>query len=128
MDSQEIKIDSIFDDIPEKVKDLYMDLGWGICNAQKLWDAEKGTYDMSKVKKYKQKTNLNQIINDALQDSNYRKSYEWEHDSQFVFFGELVELIRYDIQTGDVCMVKINGTDKTITKKYFREIWELRDE
>jgi hypothetical protein len=116
-----------FKHIPKNVKDLVEDIAFGICNSQKLIEAENGTYDMSKVKKYNHKTQLHNIINDALKESNYRDSYEWKYERKFVYDGDLVELIKYDITTRDLCYLKIDGEDKKVSKKYFKEMWKNRE-
>jgi len=38
--------------------------------------------------------------------------------------GDLIEVIKYDITTGDMCFVKINGKEVRITKRGLREWYE----
>ena len=116
-----------FKDISQIEKDMIMDVAAGICYAQKAWDAQKGTYDLSKVKVYKPKTKIPQIIQEALEESGYRKFYEWEYDKNFVSDGYEIEVVKYDIQTDDWCIVLFNGEKKKITKRYLRELWEERE-
>lgn len=111
-------------DLPENIINLFQDIGAGICNMQKLSDAEKFTYDMSKVKEYKPKTKIPEIISQVLLKSNSKDDYNWKYDKKFVSNGTNIEIITYSIKTCDWCMVSINGKIKKISKKYLRELYE----
>lgn len=116
-----------FQDIPTKVLDLVTDCAAGICYCQKLSDAQHGTYDLSKVKAYKPKTKLPQIIKEILEESGYRKSYEWQNEKEFISDGIEFRIIKYDIDTFEYCFVLMDGEEIKITKKCLREWWEGRD-
>jgi hypothetical protein len=122
------KVDmKVFDNVSQLEKDLIMDVAAGICYCQKLVDAIKGKYDLSKVKEYKPKTKIPEIIQEVLNESNYRKSYEWQYDKTFIYDGSEIEVIRYDINTDDWCVVKIDGKEVKITKKNLKNWWEERN-
>lgn len=117
-----------FQDIPIKVLDLVTDCAAGICYCQKAWDAQFGTYDLSKVKEYKPKTKLPQIIKEILEESGYRESYNWQYDKKFTSDGIVFEVMKYDIETFEYCFVKMDSKEIKITKKCLREWWEGRDD
>ena len=117
-----------FPNIPQNVKDMFSDIGAGICYSQKLTDANKGTYDLSKVKQYKPKTKIPEIIKEILEESEYRKMYEWEYDKEFVSDGVKIQVIKYDISTSDWCLVLMDSKEVKMTKKNLREWWNNRDE
>ncbi len=113
----------------KELVDLFLDIGAGICNAQKYAETIKpdSTFDMSKVRDYKPRTKIPDMIKEILEESNYRQSYEWHYDKSFTFDKIKIEVIRYDINTSDWCIVKIDGEEKKITKKGLRELWESKD-
>jgi len=117
-----------FNNIPYYVKDMFSDIGAGICYAQKVDSAsmKNSTFDLSKVKQYKPKTEIPQIIQDALSESEYRKEYEWQYDKGFTSDGVKFEVIKYDINTSDWCLVLMDGKEVKMTKKNLREWWEER--
>jgi len=114
----------LFKDTPSRVVDLVMDIAAGICYSQKAWDAQFGTYDLSKVKEYKQKTELPQIIEDALRDSDYKKAYEWKNDKEFSSDGISFNVVDYSIETFEYCLVEMDGEKVKMTKKCLREWWD----
>jgi len=117
-----------FDNISQHVKDMFSDIGAGICYTQKLVDANKGKYDLSKVKQYKPKTKIPEIIKEILEESEYRKMYEWEYDREFVSGGIKFKVIKYNINTGDWCLVLRDDKEVKMTKKNLREWWESRND
>ena len=82
---------------------------------------------MSMVRDYKPRTKIPDMIKEILEESNYRQSYEWHYDKSFTFDKIKIEVIRYDINTSDWCIVKIDGEEKKITKKGLRKLWESKD-
>lgn len=117
-----------FDDIPQLVKDMFSDVGAGICYQAKLATAamKNSIFDLSKVKQYKPKTEIPKIIQDALSESEYRKLYEWHYDNEFTSNGVDIKVIKYDISTSDWCLVLMDGKEVKMTKKNLREWWEER--
>lgn len=89
-------------------------------------DSDNYTYDMSKVKEYIPKTKIPDIIADVLLESNYKDDYNWKYDNIFIAEGIRVEVIDYSIKTSDWCIIKINGKEIKVSKKYLREIYENR--
>ena len=69
--------------VPRRVIDLFLDIGAGICYAQKQSDSLDGSYDLSRVKHYEPKTILPELIQCCLTESNYGESYKWKHDNEF---------------------------------------------
>lgn len=116
-------MDNTFDNIPLFVRNMFEDIGAGICLCQKLADANKGKYDMSKVKKYKPKTEIPNIIKNILEETDYRKSYEWQYEKKFIYEGDVIEVIKYSIDTGDYCIININGEEMKVRKKYLKELY-----
>lgn len=113
-----------FDDIPQHVKDLFEDTCAGICYSQKM--ASEG-YDLSKVKEYKPKTNIPQIIEEILRKSNYRQGYEWDHEKEFTSCGCKIKVLEYGIDTDDWCIIERDGKKVKIAKRALREWWDDRD-
>jgi len=115
----------------QAIDDLVYDIALGITGNQSLGYGANGDMlkDKSKkIQKLKPKTNLHNIIEDALEKSQYRRAYEWDNERIFkTKDGEQVELIKYDITTGEYCIVKIDGKEMKMTKKWFREWWESRE-
>lgn len=112
--------------IPKKVLDLVSDIAFGICNSQKLSDSEKGTYDMSKVKKYTPKTELCNTINNLLIESKYRDAYKWQNDNTFQSIEGKIQVIKYDITTNDKCLIKIDDEETLVLKIYLKDLWDNR--
>lgn len=110
------------------LEDMIYDIGAGICNCQKIAEAnqENSKFNLSKIKKYTPKTNILNVINDILNETDYRKSYEWQHNKIFDIDDLHIEVIKYDINTGEKCNVLINNETVTITKKYLKELWKGR--
>ena len=106
--------------------DLLSDIGANICYAQKLWDSIGGTYDLSKVKKYKPKTKLPEIVNRILQESNFRDKYEWDGDKEFQCDLGKIKVLEYGITTSDWCVVDCQGHSRKISKKWLRELYNSR--
>ena len=119
---------SVYDsfDLPKQAIDLFLDVGAGICNSQKLSDSDNFTYDMSKVKEYKPKTKIPDIISELVRQTNYKDDYNWKCDNKFVSDGVIIEVVAYSIKTSDWCIVNMDGIEKKISKKYFKELYENR--
>lgn len=113
------------------IDDLVYDIALGITGNQSLGygaDSDRLRDKSKKIQKLKPKTNLHNIIEDALEESQYHKAYEWDKEKVFkTKDGEQVELIKYDITTGDCCTVNIDGKEMKMTKRCFREWWENRE-
>ena len=122
------QVESIYNNfnLSKQTINLFLDIGAGICNSQKLSDSENFTYDMLKVKEYKPKTKIPEIISELVRLSNYKDDYNWKGDNKFVSNGMEIELIAYSIKTSDWCIVKMDGIEKKISKKYLRELYENR--
>lgn len=123
-----ITYDSDDKDALQVINMLY-DIAAGICNSQKLDSAmmPNSKFNMSKIKHYQPRTKIPEIIQNALNNSNYRKDYEWQHDTEFISDGIHFKVIKYDITTSDWCLVLMDGREKKMTKKSLREWWEDRD-
>ena len=109
-----------------RVDNLLYDIALGFTLNQLSFDENISIGNKSKkLQKLKPKTELHNIINKILIDSGYRKFYEWQHEMEFMSSdGDLIEVIKYDISTGDMCFVKINGDECMITKRGLREWYE----
>jgi len=116
------------DGIPERVIDLFLDAGAGICYAQKQCDSIDGSYDLSKVKHYEPKTRIPDIIQSCLAKSDYRESYKWKYDNEFYTDCIYFKVLDYNITTGEYCLVTMGNEEVKMTKKCLREWWEGRDE
>ena len=110
-------------------KDLFSDISAGICHIQKVIEAQKenGRYDLSKVKKYKPKTNILDIIHNAIDLSNIKKDYEWQFEKEFISDNTNIKILRYDINTSDWCIILMDDREIKISKKFLRELYERRD-
>jgi len=117
-----------FNNISDKLKDIYTDIGAGICFAQKAWDAQNGSYNLKKIKQYQYKTSIPNMISDALKESNYRQSYEWQYEREFISDNMKIEVIKYDIETSDWCVVKIDEVEKKISKKWLNQLYQNKKE
>ena len=113
----------------KELVDLFLDISAGICNAQKYAESIKpgSTFDMNKIKDYTPRTKIPDMIKEILEESNYRQGYEWQYDKAFMFDKSKIEVVRYNINTSDWCIVKMDGEEKKMTKKGLRELWESRD-
>jgi len=109
-----------------RVDNLLYDIALGFTLNQLSFDDNVSIGSKSKkLQKLKPKTELHNTINKILDDSGYRKSYEWQHEMEFMTSdGDVIEVIKYDITTGDMCFVKINGKEVRITKQGLREWYE----
>jgi len=109
-----------------RVDNLLYDIALGFTLNQLSFDDNVSIGNKSKkLQKLKPKTELHNTINKILIDSGYRKSYEWQHEMEFMTSdGDLIEVIKYDISTSDMCFVKINGEECRITKRGIREWYE----
>lgn len=114
------------DKVSNQVYDMFFDIGAGICNTQKFAEAmkENSKFDTSKVKQYQPKTQIPKIIEDVLNESEYWKGYEWQHQKEFMSNGVSYKVVRYDVNTSDWCLVEKNGKEIRISKKYLKELWE----
>jgi hypothetical protein len=110
-----------------RVDDLLYDIALGICcNQQLSIDNNTTLKDKSKkLQKLKPKTDLHNTINNIIEELGVRKLYEWQHEMEFTSSdGELVKVIKYDITTGDMCLVKADGNVMRISKRGLREWYE----
>ena len=114
--------------VPRRVIDLFLDIGAGICYAQKQSDSLDGSYDLSRVKHYEPKTILPELIQCCLTESNYGESYKWKHDNEFRTDGIDFRVMDYNINTGEYCLVIMGGEEVKMTKRCLIEWWESRDE
>jgi hypothetical protein len=108
-------------------EDLFADIGAGICHTVKLSDSNNGKFDMKKVKKYNPKTKVPEVITNALNKSKYWEDYEWKGNKRFnCDYGD-IEILEYNIKTGDSCLIRIyeDNTYKDIrlNKKYINELY-----
>lgn len=110
-------------------KDLFTDISSGICYIQKLVESqeENSRYNLSKVKKYKPKTNILNIIHNIIDISSIKKDYEWHYDTEFVSDNTNIKILKYSINTSDWCIVLMDGIEKRITKIFLKELYERRD-
>ena len=105
------------------VDDLVFDIALGITNSQLVGDTTLGKVS-KKQNKNKPRTNLHEVIDECLELSNYKDFYKWEDEFEFVRDGIKFEVIKYDITTGDKCLVKMDDTEVKMTKKQLREWYE----
>lgn len=112
------------------ILNMFYDIGAAICNVQKLAESmkEDSTYDMSKVNTYENKTNIPQIIEEALKKSKYWEGYDWQYDKNFNSGGIRYHIIRFGINTSDWCIVERDDVQTKMSKKHIRQLWEKRDE
>ena len=127
---EDIKV--IGDDLTTGYKlldDLVYDIALGITGNQTLRDnsALSSSKSFSKKNKYKPRTNLHQIINDALEKSDYRSRYEWDGDREFISDGIEFKVLKFDITTSDTCFVEMDGKEVKMTKRQLREWYNGRD-
>ena len=111
----------------QRVDDLLYDIALGItCNQQLSIDNNTTLGSQSKkLQKLKPRTNLHNTINKIIEDLGVRESYEWQHEKIFTTNdGDVLEVIRYDISSGEYCFVKLNGEEIKITKRGLREFYE----
>lgn len=113
----------------KELVDLFYDIGAGLCNAQKYAESIKpdSTFDISKVKDNTPRTKIPDMIKEILEESNYRQGYEWQYDNVFISNNSKIEVVEYDLDTEDWCIIKVNGKEMKVNKKYLRKLWELRD-
>ena len=110
-----------------RIDDLLYDIALGICcNQQLSIDNNTTLKDKSKkLQKLKPKTDLHKTINNIIEELGVRESYEWQHEKVFTSSeGDVIEVIKYDITTGDMCLIKIDGEKIRITKRGLREWYE----
>ena len=110
-----------------RVDDLLYDIALGICcNQQLSYDNNITLGSKSKkLQKLKSRTELHNTINNIMEKLGVRKYYEWQHEKVFTSSdGELVEVIKYDITTGDMCLVKVDGKEMRISKRGLRSFYE----
>ena len=103
--------------------DLVFDIALGITNFQLVGDTTLGEV-VKKQKKNKSRTNLHEVIDECLELSNYKDFYKWENEVEFVRDGIKFQIVKYDITTGDNCLVKMDDTEVKMTKKQLREWYE----
>ena len=103
-----------------KIDDLVFDIALGITKSQLVGDATLG----SKKKMLNPKTNLHKDISEILEDSNYKDFYKWNKERIFIRDGISIEVVKYDITTSDICLVKMSGKEVRMTKKQLREWYE----
>ena len=103
-----------------KIDDLVFDIALGITKSQLVGDATLG----SKKKMLNPKTNLHKDISEILEDSNYKDFYKWNKERIFIRDGISIEVVKYDITTSDMCLVKMSGKEVRMTKKQLREWYE----
>ena len=103
--------------------DLVFDIALGITNTQLVGDTTLGEV-IKKQKKNKPRTNLHEIIDECLELSNYKDFYKWENEVEFIRDNIKFQVVKYDITTGDKCLVKMDDTEVKMTKKQLREWYE----
>ena len=103
-----------------KIDDLVFDIALGITKSQLVGDATLG----SKKEMLNPKTNLHKDISEILEDSNYKDFYKWNKERIFIRDGISIEVVKYDITTSDICLVKMSGKEVRMTKKQLREWYE----
>ena len=103
-----------------KIDDLIFDIALGITKSQLVGDATLG----NKKKMLSPKTNLHKDISKILEDSNYKEFYKWDKERIFQRDGITIEVVKYDITTSDMCLVKMSGKEVRMTKKQLREWYE----
>ena len=105
------------------IDDLVFDIALGITNSQLVGDTTLGEV-IKKQKKNKPRTNLHEVIDECLGMSNYKDFYKWQDEVEFVRCGIKFQIVKYDITTGDRCLVKMDNTEIKMTKKQLREWYE----
>ena len=103
-----------------KIDDLVFDIALGITKSQLIGDTTLG----SKKKMLNPRTNLHKDISKILEDSNYKDFYKWNKERIFQRDGITIEVVKYDITTSDMCLVKMSGKEVRMTKKQLREWYE----
>ena len=103
--------------------DLVFDIALGITNSQLVDGTTLGEV-IKKQNKNKPRTNLHDVIDECLELSNYKDFYKWENEVEFIRDGIKFQIIKYDITTGDSCLVKMDNTEVKMTKKQLREWYE----
>ena len=103
-----------------KIDDLVFDIALGITKSQLVGDTTLG----SKKKMLNPRTNLHKDISKILEDSNYKDFYKWNKERIFQRDGITIEVVKYDITTSDMCLVKMSGKEVRMTKKKLREWYE----
>lgn len=103
-----------------KIDDLVFDIALGITKSQLVGDTILG----SKKKMLNPRTNLHKDISKILEDSNYKDFYKWNKERIFIRDGISIEVVKYDITTSDMCLVKMSGKEVRMTKKQLREWYE----
>ena len=103
-----------------KIDDLVFDIALGITKSQLVGDTTLG----SKKKMLNPRTNLHKDISKILEDSNYKDFYKWDKERIFQREGITIEVVKYDITTSDMCLVKMSGKEVRMTKKQLREWYE----
>ena len=103
-----------------KIDDLVFDIALGITKSQLVGDTTLG----SKKKTLNPRTNLHKDISKILEDSNYKDFYKWNKERIFQRDGITIEVVKYDITTSDMCLVKMSGKEVRMTKKQLREWYE----
>ena len=103
-----------------KIDDLVFDIALGITKSQLVGDTTLG----SKKKMLDSRTNLHKDISKILEDSNYKDFYKWDKERIFQRDGITIEVIKYDITTSDMCLVKMSDREVKMTKKQLREWYE----
>jgi len=102
----------------------------GICGSQKLdiqGNMLKNTKKFTKKHSTQYNTYFHKMIQQCLDESGYRESYEWKNEKVFVSGNVLIEVMSYDINTSDWCIVKIDGEEIKITKRELGEWYEKRN-
>ena len=105
------------------IDDLVFDIALGITNSQLVGNITLGEV-VKKQKKNKPRTNLHEVIDECLELSNYKDFYKWEDEVEFERDGIKFQVFKYDITTGDKCLVKMDDTEVKMTKKQLREWYE----
>ena len=103
-----------------KIDDLVFDIALGITKSQLVGDTTLG----SNKKMLNPRTNLHKDISKILEDSNYKDFYKWNKERIFQRDGITIEVVKYDITTSDMCLVKMSGKEVRMTKKQLREWYE----
>ena len=103
-----------------KIDDLVFDIALGITKSQLVGDTTLGC----KKKILNPRTNLHKDISKILEDSNYKDFYKWNKERIFQRDGITIEVVKYDITTSDMCLVKMSGKEVRMTKKQLREWYE----
>ena len=103
-----------------KIDDLVFDIALGITKSQLVGNTTLG----SKKKMLNPRTNLHKDIFKILEDSNYKDFYKWNKERIFQRDGITIEVVKYDITTSDMCLVKMSGKEVRMTKKQLREWYE----